>query len=215
MVAALPIVVVMLVPVMVVTAFPFMMVLMIVIVAMAFLTIVVMMMLMFVVMTSALAVLSMFVVVLVIMIVIVASAGAALAVLMVMVVLMGGAVLMDVHHYTGILERMERPVLQLVVIHVENGGHEAEFDGLAGPYLPMEEYAFIHVRKVHGQGLLAVADGHLDMSHQCAGFPLDPSADLHEHVGQSRLHIGVESSDLSVEADGFASRLLGGVELTH
>ena len=216
MVAALAVMMVVLpVPVIVAAALMIVimvMVVMLVIMAVAFLAIV-MMVLMVVVMTAALAVLTVLVVVL--MVVIVASAGAVLAVIVVMMVLMGGTVLVDVHHDAGFLEGVERPVLKLVVVDVQNGGHEAEIHCLAGPHLTVEEHSLLQIREVHGEGLIPVADSHLDVSHQRSGFPLDPSADLHEHVGESGFHIGVESPDLSVETYGLASRLLGGVELTH
>ena len=106
-------------------------------------------------------------------------------------------------------------MFQLMVVHIQHGSHEAELDLLRRPDLAMEENALIQVREVHGHGLIGIANGHLDVSHQRAGFPLDPSADLHEHVGQSCLDIRIESADHPVETDGFASRHLGGVELTH
>ncbi len=175
----------------------------------------VMVVVMLMVMASAVAVLAMLVVVLVLMIMIVASAGASLAVVMVVMMLVGGAVTVDVHHDSGVLERVQRPVLQLVVVHIQHRGHEAELDGLAGPHLSVEEHSLVHIREVHGERLLPVADGHLDVTHKRARFPLDPSADLHEHVGEPGLDIGIESPDLTAESDGFAPGLLGGIELTH
>ena len=190
-----------------------MVVLMIMAAAVAVLAMLVVVMLMVVIV--AVAFLSVMMVVLVLMVVIVASAGASLAVVVVVMMLVGGAVAVDIHHDAGVLERMQRPVLQLVIVHIQHRGHEAEVDRLAGPDLAVEEHSLVQVREVHGERLLPVGDGHLDVSHQRAGFPLDPSADLHEHVGEPGLDVGVESPDLTAEPDGLASGLLGGVVLTH
>ncbi len=195
------------------------------IVAVAFLAVVVMvvmLMVMVVVMTAACAVgtvlMVMIMVVLVVMVVVVASAGAVRTVLMVMVVVVmvvGRAVLVDVHHYSGILERVQGPVLELVVVHVEDSCHETELDGLAGPDLPVEEHTLVDVGEVHGHRLVAVGDGHLDVSHERSGLPLDPPSDLHEDVGQPCLHVRIESADLPVEPYGLAVGKLSGIELTH
>ncbi len=181
--------------------------------AVAVLTMLVVVMLMVVIV--AVAFLSVMVMMLVFMVVIVASAGASLTVVMVVMMLVGRAVTVDVHHDAGILERVQRPVLQLMVVHIQDCCHEAELDGLAGPHLAVEEHPFVQIREVHGERLLPVGDGHLYVSHQRAGFPLDPSADLHEHVGEPGLDVGVESPDLTAEPDRLASGLLGGVVLTH
>ena len=179
-------VVLVLIVIMVVTAaLAILAVLMMMVVAVAFLTVVVMvMMLMLMIMATALAVLAVLVMVLVIMIVVMATAGAILPMFMVvMMVLVGRAVLVDVHHDAGILECVQRDMLQLVVVHIQHCGHETELDLLAGPHLAVEQDSLVQVREVHGHGLIGIADGHLYVSHQRTGFPLDPSADLHEHVG--------------------------------
>ena len=212
MVVMLPIMVVMVVLVLIVVmvmasalAVLAMLVVVLVIVTVALLAVlmVVVLMIMVVIVASALAVLA--VLVMMLMIMVVTAAGAVLPMLMVMMMLVGSAVLVDVHHDPGILESMERDVLQFMIVYIQYRCHEAELHFLAGPDLSVEENALVQISEVHGHGLVGIADGHLYVSHQCARFPLDPSADLHEHIGEPRLHIGVESAYLAVETDGFPS----------
>ena len=122
---------------------------------------------MFVVVLMAVAFLAVVVMVLVLVVVVMASAGALRTVLMVVVVvvMVRRGMLVDVHHDPGLLEGMERLVLQLVVVHVENGGHEAEIHLLTGPDLPVEQNPLVYVGEVHGESLLPVGHGHLDVSH--------------------------------------------------
>ena len=211
MVVVLPIMVVMVVLVLIIVvivasalAVLTVLVMMLMVVTVALLAVMmVVLMIMVVIVASALAVLAVFVMMLMIMVV--TAAGAVLPMLMVMMMLVGSAVLVDVHHDPGILESMERDVLQFMIVYIQYRCHEAELHFLAGPDLSVEENALVQISEVHGHGLVGIADGHLYVSHQCARFPLDPSADLHEHIGEPRLHIGVESAYLAVETDGFPS----------
>ena len=155
MVAALPIVVmVVLLPVMIMTTA------IVVMVMMMAMTILIM------VLTVAAAIIVIMMMMFVIMVM--ASASTILTVFVVVMMVMGTALAVDVHHDAGVLERMECPVLQLVVIYIQHCGHEAEVHGLAGPYLPVVQDALCHIREVHGERLLPVGDGHLDVSHEGA-----------------------------------------------
>ena len=118
-----------------------------------------------VVMASAIAVLAMFMVVLMAVAFLAVVVMVLVLMVVVVVVMVRRGMLVDVHHDPGLLEGVERLVLQLLVVHVENGGHEAEIHLLTGPDLPVEQNPLVYVGEVHGESLLPVGHGHLDVSH--------------------------------------------------
>lgn len=158
------------------------------------------------------------VVVLVVMIVMMVFAPASMLVVVLMLVVMTAApvlvivavafdVLVQLVVEAGIVDGMEHPVPELVLVHVEDGAHECEADLLHGFELAVAFDTVLDIRQVQGDPVpVLVDDGGLDVPEEASGFLGDPLADGHKGLAHPGLGIRVPSGDRPLEALGASSR---------
>ncbi len=157
-------------------------------------------------------------VVLVVMIVMMVSAPASMLVVVLMLVVMAAApvlvivavafdVLVQLVVEAGVVDGMEHPVPELVLVHVEDGAHECEADLLHGFELAVAFDTVLDIRQVQGDPVpVLVDDGGLDVPEEASGFLGDPLADGHKGLAHPGLGIRVPSGDRPLEALGASSR---------
>ena len=162
-----------------------------------------------VVMASA----SLAVLVVVIMVMIMVVVVMLVTVLVVMVVAVAFHVLVELVVEPGVVDRMEHPVPELVLVHIQDGAHECEADLLHGLEGAVVLHAVLDVGEVQGDPVaVLVDDGGLDVAQQAPGFLGDPLADGQQGLGQPGLGVSIPSGDRSLEALGAsAGDLEGGV----
>ena len=152
-----------------------------------------------VVMASA----SLAVLVVVIMVMIMVVVVMLVTVLVVMVVAVAFHVLVEFVVEPGVVDRMEHPVPELVLVHIQDGAHECEADLLHGLEGAVVLHAVLDVGEVQGDPVaVLVDDGGLDVAQQAPGFLGDPLADGQQGLGHPGLGIRVPSGDRSLEALG-------------
>ena len=160
-----------------------------------------------VVMASA----SLAVLVVVIMVMIMVVVVMLVTVLVVMVVAVAFHVLVELVVEPGVVDRMEHPVPELVLVHIQDGAHECEADLLHGLEGAVVLHAVLDVGEVQGDPVaVLVDDGGLDVAQQAPGFLGDPLADGQQGLGQSGLGVRVPSGDRSLEALGASAGDLEG-----
>ena len=107
----------------------------------------------------------------------------------------------------GVVDRVEHPVPELVLVDVQDGAHECEADLLHGFELPVTLDSVLDVGQIEGDALpVLIHDGGFDVSEEASRFLGDPLSDGHEGLGHPRLGIGVPSCDGSLEAFGASTR---------
>ena len=147
-------------------------------------------------------------VVILVMVVVVMAAAASLpvmvmVVLVVVIVAVAFHVLIELVVQSGVVDRMEHPVPELVLIHIQDGAHECEADLLHGFELTVALDSVLDIGQVEGDALpVLVHDGGLDVAEEASGFLGDPLADGHEGLAHPGLGIGVPSGDGSLESFG-------------
>lgn len=158
------------------------------------------------------------VVVLVVMVVMMVSAPASMLVVVLMFVVMTAApvlvivavafdVLVQLVVEAGVVDGMEHPVPELVLVHVEDGAYECEADLLHGFELAVAFDTVLDIRQVQGDPVpVLVDDGGLDVPEEASGFLGDPLADGHKGLAHPGLGIRVPSGDRPLEALGASSR---------
>ena len=166
-----------------------------------------------VVMVVVMAAASLAVLVVVIMVMIMVVVVMLVTVLVVMVVAVAFHVLVELVVEPGVVDRMEHPVPELVLVHIQDGAHECEADLLHGLEGAVVLHAVLDVGEVQGDPVaVLVDDGGLDVAQQAPGFLGDPLADGQQGLGHPGLGIRVPSGDRSLEALGAsAGDLEGGV----
>ena len=166
-----------------------------------------------VVMVVVMAAASLAVLVVVIMVMIMVVVVMLVTVLVVMVVAVAFHVLVELVVEPGVVDRMEHPVPELVLVHVQDGAHECEANLLHGLEGAVVLHAVLDVGEVQGDPVaVLVDDGGLDVAQQAPGFLGDPLADGQQGLGHPGLGIRVPSGDRSLEALGTsAGDLEGGV----
>ena len=155
-----------------------------------------------VVSAAAFAVMMMIMVVMIVVMVVSTTA------IVIMMMVMGCDSALQYHVDAGILQRMDHGVSQTVLLHIEDGRHEREVRTSARSHLAAEHDALPEIGEIHGHRGIIGGDGHLYVTHECTGLPLDPSSDIRECIGQPRFDIRVETVDLSVDTDRDSSGLL-------
>lgn len=163
----------------------------------------------------ALSIVVMVVLVLVVMVVAVALLVpvVVMVVLMFVIVIVIVAVALDVLVQlvveAGVVDGVEHPVPQLVLVDVDHGAHEREADLLHGIEGPVVLDPVVQVGEVEGDPRpVLVDDSRLDVSEEAARLLGDPLADVEEGVSHPRLRVGVPSGDGSLQTDGAAVRVL-------
>ena len=160
-----------------------------------------------VVMASA----SLAVLVVVIMVMIMVVVVMLVTVLVVMVVAVAFHVLVEFVVEPGVVDRMEHPVPELVLVHVQDGAHECEANLLHGLEGAVVLHAVLDVGEVQGDPVaVLVDDGGFDVAQKAPGFLGDPLADGQQGLGQSGLGVRVPSGDRSLEALGASAGDLEG-----
>ena len=152
--------------------------------------------------------------VVVLMLVIMAAAPVLMIVMMVMlvmlvVVIMAVAfdVLVQLVVEAGVVDGMEHPMPELVLVHVEDGAHECEADLLHGFELAVAFDTVLDIRQVQGDPVpVLVDDSGLDVPEEASGFLGNPLADGHEGLAHPGLGVRVPSGDRPLEALGASSR---------
>ena len=164
-----------------------------------------------VVMVVVMAAASLAVLVVVIMVMIMVVVVMLVTVLVVMVVAVAFHVLVEFVVEPGVVDRMEHPVPELVLVHIQDGAHECEADLLHGLEGAVVLHAVLDVGEVQGDPVaVLVDDGGLDVAQQAPGFLGDPLADGQQGLGQSGLGVRVPSGDRSLEALGASAGDLEG-----
>ncbi len=164
-----------------------------------------------VVMVVVMAAASLAVLVVVIMVMIMVVVVMLVTVLVVMVVAVAFHVLVELVVEPGVVDRMEHPVPELVLVHVQDGAHECEADLLHGLEGAVVLHAVLDVREVQGDPVaVLVDDGGLDVAQQAPGFLGDPLADGQQGLGHPGLGIRVPSGDRSLETLGASAGDLEG-----
>ena len=166
-----------------------------------------------VVMVVVMAAASLAVLVVVIMVMIMVVVVMLVTVLVVMVVAVAFHVLVELVVEPGVVDRMEHPVPELVLVHIQDGAHECEADLLHGLEGAVVLHAVLDVGEVQGDPVaVLVDDGGLDVAQQAPGFLGDPLADGQQGLGQPGLGVRVPSGDRSLETLGAtAGDLEGGL----
>ena len=161
------------------------------------------------------------VIVMVLMIVVVAVALPVVVVMLVvmimvvMVVIVVVAVALDVLLelvvQAGVVDGVVHPVLELVLVHVEDGAHEREVDLLLGIHRAVVLDPVLDVGEVERDSAAVFLDYRgLDVAEEASGLVGDPLADLYEGLGEPGLGVGVEASDCPAKSDGASAGLLDG-----
>ncbi len=164
-----------------------------------------------VVMVVVMAAASLAVLVVVIMVMIMVVVVMLVTVLVVMVVAVAFHVLVELVVEPGVVDRMEHPVPELVLVHIQDGAHECEADLLHGLEGAVVLHAVLDVREVQGDPVaLLVDDRGLDVAQQAPGFLGDPLADGQQGLGHPGLGIRVPSGDRSLETLGASAGDLEG-----
>ncbi len=166
-----------------------------------------------VVMVVVMVVASLAVLVVVIMVMIMVVVVMLVTVLVVMVVAVAFHVLVELVVEPGVVDRMEHPVPELVLVHIQDGAHECEADLLHGLEGAVVLHAVLDVGEVQGDPVaVLVDDGGLDVAQQAPGFLGDPLADGQQGLGQPGLGVSIPSGDRSLETLGAtAGDLEGGL----
>ncbi len=153
----------------------------------------------------------------VVMVVVMVMVVMVMPVLMIVVMVMPAAafdLLVQLVVQAGVVHGVVHPVLELVLVHIEDGAHEVEVDLLAGLEGAVVLDAVLHVGEVQGDALaLVVDDGGLDVAQEASGLVGDPLADLEQGLGEPGLRIGVEACDGPFQSDGASAGLLDGGRL--
>ena len=165
------------------------------------------------VVVMAAASLAVLVVVIMVMIMVVMVVFVTVLMLMVMVVAVAFHVLVEFVVEPGVVDRMEHPVPELVLVHIQDGAHECEADLLHGLEGAVVLHAVLDVGEVQGDPVaVLVDDGGLDVAQQAPGFLGDPLADGQQGLGQPGLGVSIPSGDRSLETLGAtAGDLEGGL----
>ena len=113
-----------------------------------------------------------------------------------------------------VVDRMEHHVLQVVLVHIENGAHECEFDLLLRFEGAVVLDPVLQIREVEGDARSVFeGDGGFDVAEEGARLVLHPLAHPQEGFAESRFGIGIPAVDAPGEAYGTASGLLDGCSL--
>ncbi len=164
-----------------------------------------------VVMVVVMAAASLAVLVVVIMVMIMVVVVMLVTVLVVMVVAVAFHVLVELVVEPGVVDRMEHPVPELVLVHIQDGAHECEADLLHGLEGAVVLHAVLDVREVQGDTVAVLVDDRgLDVAQQAPGFLGDPLADGQQGLGHPGLGIRVPSGDRSLETLGASAGDLEG-----
>lgn len=145
--------------------------------------------------------------VIVVMMVLMVMAVTLLAVMVVMMVLMVVIVAVAFHMLvqlvveSGVVDRVEHPVPELVLVHVDDGAHEREADLLHGLEGAVVLHAVLEIGEVQGQSLpVPVHDGRLDVAEEASGLLGDPLSDGQEGLRHPGLGVRVPSGDGTLQA---------------
>ena len=168
---------------------------------------------MVVVMAAASLAVLVVVIMVMIMVVMVVFVTVLVVMVMIMVVAVAFHVLVELVVEPGVVDRMEHPVPELVLVHVQDGAHECEADLLHGLEGAVVLHAVLDVGEVQGDPVaVLVDDGGLDVAQQAPGFLGDPLADGQQGLGQPGLGVSIPSGDRSLETLGAtAGDLEGGL----
>ncbi len=132
-------------------------------------------------------------------------------VIVVMVVAVAFHVLVELVVEPGVVDRMEHPVPELVLVHIQDGAHECEADLLHGLEGAVVLHAVLDVGEVQGDAVAVfIDDGGLDVAQEASGLLGDPLADGQQGLGHPGLGVRVPSGDRSLEALGASARDLEG-----
>ena len=171
------------------------------IMAVAFAIVMVMLMVVIVVMAMTLPVMVMLMVVIVVM-----AVAFAVVVMVVMVVTVTFDVLIELVVESGVVDCVEHPVPELVLVNVENGAHECEVDLLLGFEGSVVLDTVLQVGQVESEsGPVVECDRSLDVTKETSGLGLHPLSDGQKGLAEPGFGVGVVAIDLSGESDRASS----------
>lgn len=132
-------------------------------------------------------------------------------VLVVMVVTVALHMLVQLVVESGVVDGMEHPVPELVLVDIDDGAHEREAYLLHGLESPVVLHAVLQVGEVERDALPVLVDyRRLDVTEEATRLLGDPLSDGQEGLRHPGLGIGVPSRDGPLEALGASPGLLEG-----
>lgn len=167
------------------------------IMAVAFAIVMVMLMVVIVVMAMTLPVM---------VVPVVMAVAFAVVVMVVMVVTVTFDVLIELVVESGVVDCVEHPVPELVLVNVENGAHECEVDLLLGFEGSVVLDTVLQVGQVESEsGPVVECDRSLDVTKETSGLGLHPLSDGQKGLAEPGFGVGVVAIDLSGESDRASS----------
>ena len=128
-------------------------------------------------------------------------------VVVMVVVLQRGFV--DVVVESGVVDGVNHPVGELVLVDVQDGAHEVEFDKVAAGEGAVVLDTVVHVDEVEGEaGTVLDEYCAFDVPEEASRLPLNVLSDVHEDIRHPCLRIGVPVLDGAGEAGGDATGLV-------
>ena len=143
------------------------------------------------------------------MIVAVALPVVVVMVLVVMVMAVAFHVLVQLVVEAGVVDGVEHPVPELVLVDVDDGAHECEAHLLHGLEGAVVLDPVVEVGEIQGHtGAVLVDDGGLDVPEEAAGLLGDPFPDGQEGARHPGLGIGVPADDASLQPYRASARVV-------
>ena len=150
------------------------------------------------------------VVVIIVVVIIVVVVVLVLMMVVVIVVVLEGF-LVDVVIETGVVDGVDHPVGELVLVHVEYRAHEVELHDIVAGEGAMVLHTVVHVDEVEGEARTVLEiDRGLDVAEEASGFALNVLPDGHEGIRHPGLGIRIPVLYGPGEARGHAASLVKG-----
>ena len=148
---------------------------------------------------------------LVVMVIMVVVVLVVMVMMVVMVVVVLEGLLVDMIVETGVVDGVDHPVGELVLVHVEDGAHEVEFHDIVAGEGTVVLDAVVHVDEVEGEARTVLEiDRGLDVAEEASGLSLYVSPDGHEGISHPGLGIRIPVLYGPGEARGHAAGLVKG-----
>ena len=149
------------------------------------------------------------VVVIIVVVVMIVVVLVLMMVVVIVVVLEG--FLVDVVIETGVVDGVDHPVGELVLVHVEYRAHEVELHDIVAGEGAMVLHTVVHVDEVEGEARTVLEiDRGLDVAEEASGFALNVLPDGHEGIRHPGLGIRIPVLYGPGEARGHAAGLVKG-----
>ena len=122
---------------------------------------------------------------------------------MIVVVMAVAFVLIDLIQEAAVIDRIMHLVMELVLINIENSGHEREVDLVLRGKFPVLLDSVVQVCKVESDSRTVIqSDCCFDVTEQLSCFGLYPFTDDQHCTAKSGFRIGIPASDPSGDSGG-------------